>query len=181
VPAADRAIAGCAPAPRDRAPPLHISRVPTGGIPRLAQDTEARGGDIAVPDQSSAPPDRVSYAPRRTTFAPHPRSSLRGSFPCAIVAFALTRCNHGFMPGLTVRNLSKETLRWLRARAAHRGRSLNSELLDLIAVARVDDLARERASSPFAHTWLLARKLGVRTVSTSRRSIRADRDRDPRP
>ena len=85
------------------------------------------------------------------------------------------------MAGLTVRNLPKETLRWLRARAAERGRSLNSELLDLIAVAQGDDLARSRSKNPFARTWLRARRLGVRTSSTSRRVVRADRDRDSRP
>lgn len=85
------------------------------------------------------------------------------------------------MAGLTIRGIPGEDLDWLRERAARHGRSLNAEMLELIAVARADDLAAEHAESPFARTWTLARKLGVRTSPEARRIVRADRDRDPRP
>ncbi len=82
------------------------------------------------------------------------------------------------MPALTIRNLDDEELRWLRTRAAEHGRSLNAELLDLIAVARGDETARKMTRNPFARTSLRARERGVRTPPTSTAIVRNSRARD---
>lgn len=84
------------------------------------------------------------------------------------------------MRTLTLRNVSDETLRWLRGRAAAHARSVNAELLDLISVARADELAAQHPESPFARTYARARSRGVRTPSTSGTIARTDRDRDLR-
>ncbi len=84
------------------------------------------------------------------------------------------------MRTLTLRNVSDDTLHWLRGRAAAHSRSVNAEILDLIAVARADESAAQHPDNPFAESHRLARRRGVRTPSTSRRIIRADRDRDLR-
>jgi len=84
------------------------------------------------------------------------------------------------MAVLTLRNVDDETLRWLRARAAAHARSLNSELLDILSVARADELAEAAPANPFARTFRRARAIGVRTPSTSARIVREDRDRDER-
>jgi plasmid stability protein len=84
------------------------------------------------------------------------------------------------MAVLTVRNVDDETLAWLRARAAAHARSLNAELLDILAVARADELAEGAPRNPFARSLRHARSIGVRTPSTSARIVREDRDRDPR-
>ena len=81
------------------------------------------------------------------------------------------------MATLSLRSLDENTLDWLRSRAAAHGKSVNAELLELIAVARTDELAAESAS-PFAKSLRRARALGVRSPSTSRGIVRADRDRD---
>jgi plasmid stability protein len=77
---------------------------------------------------------------------------------------------------LKLRDLDETTYAWLRSQAAAHGQSVNAELLDLIATARADHLAAESAS-PFARCMRRARVLGVRTPATSRRIVRADRDR----
>jgi len=84
------------------------------------------------------------------------------------------------MPSLTIRNITEDQLEWLRSKAKERGRSLNAEVLDLLAVARADELAASHPESPFARSLLRARALGVRTPSSSRRIVRSDRDRDDR-
>ncbi len=81
------------------------------------------------------------------------------------------------MRALTIRNLEDDELRWLRMRAAEHGRSLNAELLDLIAVARGDEIAAKMPSSPFAKTAVRARKGGVRTPPTSTAMVRNGRNR----
>ena len=63
-------------------------------------------------------------------------------------------------------------------RAAAHHRSINAELLDLLAVSRADELAALRADSPFAKSYRRAKALGVRTPSTSTATVRSDRDRD---
>ena len=80
------------------------------------------------------------------------------------------------MRGLTIRNLDEDTLSWLRRRAAARGRSLNSELLDLIAVARGDEIAAKKRG-PLAASARLARALGVRTPATGVAILRDERAR----
>jgi len=85
------------------------------------------------------------------------------------------------MAVLTLRNVDEVTLDWLRARAAAHARSLNAELLDILAVARTDELAQGSSRNPFARSFQRARALGVRTPSTSARILREDRDRDHRP
>ncbi len=82
------------------------------------------------------------------------------------------------MAVLTLRNVDDATLDWLRVRAAAHARSLNTELLDILAVARTDELAGNAARNPFARSFRRARALGVRTPSTSARILREDRDRD---
>jgi plasmid stability protein len=82
------------------------------------------------------------------------------------------------MPSLTIRNIPDRQLVWLRTRADQRGRSLNAEVLDLLEVARADEIAARRSGNPFAKTLLRARSLGVRTTASSRRIVRRDRDRD---
>ncbi|MBK7975095.1 MAG: hypothetical protein IPK07_18035 [Deltaproteobacteria bacterium] len=84
------------------------------------------------------------------------------------------------MKTLTLRNVSDETLRWLRGRAAAHERSVNAEILDLLSVARADELAEQHATNPFARTFIEARRRGVRTTPSSRKIVRADRDRDAR-
>lgn len=81
------------------------------------------------------------------------------------------------MANLSLRNVDEDLLAWLRSRAATHGRSVNAELLDLIAVARSDEMAAE-STSPFAASARRARALGVRTPATSRGVVREDRDRD---
>lgn len=81
------------------------------------------------------------------------------------------------MRALTIRNLEDDELRWLRLRAAKHGRSLNAELLDLISVARGDEIAAKMPSNPFAKTALRARRGGVRTLPTSTAIVRDDRTR----
>ena len=78
---------------------------------------------------------------------------------------------------LNLRGLDEGTLGWLRSRAAAHGRSVNAELLDLIAVARTDETVAGSAS-PFAKSHHRARALGFSSASTSRGIVRADRDRD---
>jgi plasmid stability protein len=80
------------------------------------------------------------------------------------------------VPSLTIRNIPEAQLRWLRARAEERGRSLNAELLDVLAVARADELAARSPKNAFARSLLRARALGVRTKPTSARILRRDRD-----
>lgn len=84
------------------------------------------------------------------------------------------------MAVLTLRNVDDATLDWLRSRAAAHARSLNAELLDILAVTRTDELARGSSRNPFARSFERARTLGVRTPSTSARISREDRDRDHR-
>lgn len=92
-----------------------------------------------------------------------------------VVAFGVSECNHLLMRGLTIRNIDEPTLRWLRRRAADRGRSLNSELLDLLAVVRGDELAA-RMRGPLAASARRARALGVRTPASGAAIVRASRD-----
>ncbi len=82
------------------------------------------------------------------------------------------------MPSITIRKIPEEQLQWLRMRAAEHGRSVNAELLDLLAVLRADELATLETDSPFAKSYRRARALGVRTPSSSTATIRSDRDRD---
>lgn len=46
------------------------------------------------------------------------------------------------MRTLTLRNVSEDTLHWLRGRAAAQSRSVSAELLDLIAVAGAKVIVR---------------------------------------
>lgn len=78
------------------------------------------------------------------------------------------------MSGLTIRNLDAATRDWLRARADAHGRSLNAELLDILAVARADELAAT-LDHPAARSLRLARSLGVRTPPSAS-ALRAARD-----
>ena len=82
------------------------------------------------------------------------------------------------MPSITVRQVPEDQLQWLRMKAAEHGRSLNAELLDLLAVVRADELAAAESDSPVAKSYRRARTLGVRTPSTSAVTVRSDRDRD---
>lgn len=75
---------------------------------------------------------------------------------------------------MTIRNLDEETHEWLRARADAHGRSLNAELLDILAVARADELAAT-LTHPAAESHRLARSLGVRTPRSGQ-VLRAQRD-----
>ncbi len=84
------------------------------------------------------------------------------------------------MPSLTVRAIPEEQLRWLRARALRGARSLNREVLELLAVARADELAAAKPESAFARSLRLARRLGVRTAASSSAIVRRDRARDDR-
>jgi plasmid stability protein len=79
---------------------------------------------------------------------------------------------------LTIRNLDEATLEWLRRRAKVHGRSLNSEILDLVAVARGDEVAARQGSSAVAGSARRARELGVRTPASSARILRGDRARN---
>ncbi len=79
------------------------------------------------------------------------------------------------MAGLTIRNLDDRVLAWLRERAAARGTSLNTELIEILSVARGDELAR-RTRGPAAASARLARALGVRT-RRSAALLRHDRNR----
>ena len=90
-----------------------------------------------------------------------------------MVAVGAAECNHPAMAGLTLR-LDEETHEWLRARADANGRSLNAELLDILAVARADELAAT-LTHPAAQSHRLARSLGVRTPRSAR-VLRAQRD-----
>lgn len=85
------------------------------------------------------------------------------------------------MPSLTIRNIPENNLRWLRARAGQRDRSLNTEVLDVLAVARADDLAARRSDSAFGRSLIVARRLGVRTPASSSAIVRRDRARNDRP
>ncbi|MBQ03014.1 MAG: hypothetical protein CL477_20325 [Acidobacteria bacterium] len=82
------------------------------------------------------------------------------------------------MPSITIRKLPEEQLQWLRMRAAEHNRSVNAELLDLLAVLRADELAALETDSPFAKSYRRAKALGVRTPSSSTATVRSDRDRD---
>jgi plasmid stability protein len=84
------------------------------------------------------------------------------------------------MPSLTLRGIDNETLRWLRLRAAQHGRSLNAELLDLLEVVKADEMAERRSFHAIARGYLRTRARGIRTKSTSKDIVRADRDRDLR-
>lgn len=83
------------------------------------------------------------------------------------------------MRGLTIRNLEDDTLDWLRERAEAHGRSLNAELLDMLAVMRADELAASRRDAIGA-TLRRARAMGVRTRSTGAAIVREARDRRAR-
>ena len=80
------------------------------------------------------------------------------------------------MRALTIRNLDETTLRWLRRRADQRGQSLNAELLDLLSVARGDELAATMRG-PAAASARRARALGVRTRASGMSILREARDR----
>lgn len=80
------------------------------------------------------------------------------------------------MPNLTLRRIDDETMHWLRSRSALHGRSINAELLDILHVARADELAEEQPDNPFAAAYRKARTMGVRTPSTAQSIVRADRD-----
>jgi len=80
------------------------------------------------------------------------------------------------MPNLTLRRIDDETMHWLRNRSAVHGCSINAELLDILQVARADELAEDQPDSPFAATYRKARAMGVRTPSTAQAIVRADRD-----
>ena len=82
------------------------------------------------------------------------------------------------MPSITIRQVPAEQLQWLRMRAAEHGRSLNAELLDLLAVLRADELAAVEPDSPVGKSYRRAKTLGVRTPSTSAVTVRSDRGRD---
>ncbi len=82
------------------------------------------------------------------------------------------------MPSITIRKLPEEQLQWLRMRAAEHNRSVNAELLDLLAVLRADELAALETNSPFAKSYRRAKSIGVRTPSSSTATVRSDRDRD---
>jgi len=84
------------------------------------------------------------------------------------------------MAVLTIRNVDDEMLGWLRERAAAHARSVNAELLDILAVARADELAAAAPRNPFARSLRRARAIGVRTPSSSAGIVREDRDRDQR-
>lgn len=91
-----------------------------------------------------------------------------------VVAAEHAGCNHERMAGITIRDLDEVTFAWLRERARARGASLNAELLEILAAARGDEIARRRVG-PAAASARLARKLGVRTSSSSA-ALRRDRD-----
>ena len=80
------------------------------------------------------------------------------------------------MPNLTLRRLDDDTMRWLRLRAATHGRSVNAEILDLLRVARADEVAEAAGDNPFAASYRKARARGVRTPGTAREIVRADRN-----
>jgi plasmid stability protein len=82
------------------------------------------------------------------------------------------------MAGLTVRNLGADTLEWLRDRAAEHRRSVNAELLEILSVARGDEIAAAM-SGPAAATARKARVMGVRT-RRSAELLRRDRERHGR-
>jgi plasmid stability protein len=99
----------------------------------------------------------------------------RGTSVVVPVASRRVGCNHPFVAGITLRNLDDDLFDWLRARAASRGTSLNSELLEILAVARGDEVAA-RARGPAAASARAARVLGVRTARSADH-LRRDRDR----
>lgn len=82
------------------------------------------------------------------------------------------------MPSITIRQIPEDQLQWLRMRAAEHGRSLNGELLDLLAVLRADELAAMEPDNSVAKSYRRAKALGVRTPSTAAAAVRTDRDRD---
>jgi plasmid stability protein len=79
------------------------------------------------------------------------------------------------MAGLTIRNLDADLLAWLRERASANQRSLNAELLDVLSVARGDEIAAT-LTHPAAASARKARALGVRTPRSAQ-LLRAERDR----
>ena len=83
------------------------------------------------------------------------------------------------MASLTIRGIPTDDLRWLRSRAAEGGRSLNREMLDLLAVARADEEAARSPRNPFARTLRRARALGIRTPASGKHIVRRDRDARP--
>jgi plasmid stability protein len=80
------------------------------------------------------------------------------------------------MPNLPLRRLDDDTLHWLRSRAASHGQSVNAEILDLLRVARADELAEGSEDNPFAASYRKARARGIRTPGTAQDIVRADRD-----
>ena len=54
---------------------------------------------------------------------------------------------------------------------------MNAELLDLLEVARADEMADNAADNPFAAGFREARKRGIRTPATSVGAVRSLRDR----
>lgn len=103
-------------------------------------------------------------------------SKTHGAITSVLALPSLPRYRQ-YMATLSLRLVDDDTLRWLRSRAAAHGRSVNAELLDLIAVARCDEMATD-SPNPFAASHRRARALGVRTASSARRTVRSDRDRD---
>jgi plasmid stability protein len=80
------------------------------------------------------------------------------------------------MADLTLRRVEEDTLHWLRSRAASHGQSVNAEILDLLRVARADELAEAAGDNPFARSHRKARSRGIRTSDSAQRIVRADRD-----
>ncbi|HZK98708.1 MAG TPA: Arc family DNA-binding protein [Caulobacteraceae bacterium] len=72
---------------------------------------------------------------------------------------------------LTIRNVPKDVVERLRARAARNQRSLQEELLGIIETA-----AREPAPGDLAALHADVRRLGLTRTSEATAMIRADRD-----
>lgn len=80
---------------------------------------------------------------------------------------------------LTIRDIDREVMRWLRTRAAIHERSMNKELLDILRIARADEMAEAAGENPFAASYRRARSRGIRTPS-SLSIVREARDRSVR-
>lgn len=77
------------------------------------------------------------------------------------------------MPAITIRNLSEETHRALKVRAAHHGRSAEAEMRDILEAA-VRPADRLRLGSALS---ALSRKAGLTNADFE--ALEQDRDRTP--
>ena len=77
------------------------------------------------------------------------------------------------MPDLLVRNLDVDTVNGLKARAKRRGRSLQSELRDILT-----DAAEDHHAQAIARMKEIQARFAGRKFSDSAELIREDRDND---